>query len=364
MNKRIIIGKREVVWLITNMIVTKISLNFARLMAERAGSAGWILSIYLLILAIIGFFFVSKLFERFPGKDIIDIGSEIAGPTGRIIIGVFMLGTLLFLDLLYLREFSEHMKVVALNNSPLSFIMAFVAGTMVACFLGLESITRIHSIGIPILAISFVLTGAMTIPFWDFSNALPILGLGPKKIFLDGVLNVSSYMELIFIFFIPPFLVSTKVFKSAGYLSLLIAGTALTLFSLSFSLLIPYPSSTEIFLPIYEVTRIIEFGKFIQRFEALFIIFWSLGGFFFLSVSIYFTIYTFSKMFKLPYTRPLILPFLLIIYNLAFLPVSLTSTVYTLLPFFYSSSWVVTFILPIVLLIITIALKKGGKQCA
>ena len=365
MHNKIIFGKWEATWLVTNMITTKILLNFARAMEETAGTAAWILSIYLFILANIGFFFISKLFKRFPSKDIIDISSEIGGITLRLLVGIITLLSLLFIDLLYLREFSENMKVIALTTSPLSYVMLFfIIGIITACFLGLEAITRLHAVGIPILVLAFVIVGSMSIKYWDLSYALPILGLGLDEIFINGSLNLSNYTELIFLFFLPPFLVSFKVFKTVGYRSIIIAGTALTGFTLSYILSFPYPVDTESFLPVYRMTRVIEYGRFIQRIEPLFLILWSSSALFLLSTSVYFTIYTFKKMFNLPYIRPLIIPFVIIAFNLAFIPKSLAETVYRYVDFFYHYSWIVTFVVPILLLITAVAFKKGGKQNA
>lgn len=365
MHRKIVFGKWEATWLVANMITTKILLNFGRALEETAGSAAWILSIYLFILASIGLFFILKLFKRFPGKDIIDISSEIGGLPLRVITGILVLSTLMFLNFIYLREFSEQMKVVALTVSPLSYVMLFfTVGITAACFLGIEALSRLYAVGLPILAISFVIVGLMSIKYWDFSNALPILGLGLDKILVSGFLNISSYMELIFLFLLPPFLISFKEFKTAGYRALIISGAALTIFSLSFVLTFPYPAAIESFLPVYQVTRLLDYGRFIQRIEPLFLLFWSSTALFFVSTSVYFTVYTFSKVFNLPYMRPLILPFVLISFNIAFLSKSLNETVYTYVSFFYHSIWVVTFIFPILLLITALVFKKGGKQNA
>ncbi len=365
MGKTIVFGKWEAIWLIANMISTKILLSFAHSLVETAGSAAWILSIYLLILANIGFYFISKLFQRFPGKDIFDISLQIGGNWLKILVGIIILLTLVFLDIVYLREFSEEMKIIALTVSPLSYVMIFfVIAITVVCFLGLETLAKLYAISIPILALSFAVVGSMTIPQWDFSNALPVLGLGADKIFITGFLSISIYMELIFLFFLPPFLGSFKEFKSASYTAIIISGLALTVFSLSYVLLFPYPISLENMLPVYPSTRVIDFGRFIQRIEALFMLFWSFTGFLYTSTAAYFTVYTFTRTFNLPHLRPLILPIILLLYNITFLPRSLGETIYNLVTFLYESIWVVTFVMPVLLLITSMILKKRGKQHA
>lgn len=365
MGKTITFGKWDAIWLITSMLTTKILLSFARPLAETAGSAAWILSIYLFILAIIGLYFILKLFQRFPGKDIFDISFHIGGNLLKILVGSIILLVLMFIVLIYLREFSEEMKIIALTVSPLSYVMIFfISAITVVCFLGIETLTRLFAVSTPVLALAFTVVGIMTIPQWDFSNALPILGLGADKIFIKGFPSISTYMELIFLFFLPPFLGSFKVFKSAGLTAIFISGFALTAFSLAYVLLFPYPVSLENVLPVYPSTRLIDFGRFVQRIEALFMLFWSFSGFLYASTATYFAVYTFSRTFNLPHLRPLILPFVLLVYNITFMPRSLAETIYELVTYFYELVWIVTFIMPVLLLITSVILKKRGKQSA
>ncbi|NJD02017.1 MAG: spore gernimation protein, partial [Ruminiclostridium sp.] len=87
MEKKINIGKWEAVTILINMINTKILLNFPRKMAEEAGNAGWLLAIYICILAFAGIYIVAKLYRNFEGKDLLDIGEHIGGSIGRIAVG-------------------------------------------------------------------------------------------------------------------------------------------------------------------------------------------------------------------------------------------------------------------------------------
>lgn len=365
MKNTIRIGSSEAVFLLVNMICAKIGLNVIRVLEETAGPAAWLLIIYIFILANIWFFFIVKLFERFPGKDIIDISAEIAGNIGKFLVGIIIFASMLFEILLFLRGYCENMKVVSFTLSPLSFIMVFfIISMIISCFFGLEPIIRLHTIGIPLAAVMFTFIGILNIPQLDFSNIFPILGLGPDKIFIDGFLKLSIYTDLIFLFFLPPFLGSFKAFKSVGYIAIAASGLFYLLFSLTFVLLFPYFVGLETSLAVYSMSRMINLGRFVERIEPVFLIGWSLSAIFFLSASMYFIMYTFAKVFKLPYIRPLIIPFAILIYNISFIPRNLPETVKLVTVYYYNWTWIPTFILPTILLISSLILKKGGKQNA
>ena len=68
-------GKVEAVFILINIISIQIFLGFPRRMAELGGTAGWIIPIYTLVLSLIFFSVISKLYNRFDGKDILILQS-------------------------------------------------------------------------------------------------------------------------------------------------------------------------------------------------------------------------------------------------------------------------------------------------
>jgi len=365
MKNTIVIGEKEATWFIINMICAKIVLNAIHILEDSAGSAGWILSIYLVILAVIGFYIVLKLFKIFPGKDIIDIGTEIGNSFGRIVMGLIFILSQLFVIVLYFRGFLEHSKIVSLNVSPISFIATFFILCMItACFFGLESIVRLHYLWIPIIFTILIVILLLTLPQCQFLSLFPLFGLGTDKIFINGALKLSIYQEVIFLFLLPPFLVSFDKFKSVGYKAIAFSGFLYTISVLFFGLLFPYPSATEAMFPIFDTARILSLGRLFQRLESFFSIIWIMTAIFFLSSSMYFIIYAFTKTFKLPYIKPLIIPTAILILNLTLLPSSVFISAKIVTDYYYSYSWIPTFALPFILLTICIIFRKGGKQNA
>jgi hypothetical protein len=204
---KICFGKWEAAMLLVNMIMTKIFLNFPRVMSETGGTAAWLVALYVSALAGIGFFIIVKLYARFEGKDLLDIGEAVGGTPGRIICGVTALALLIFIVPVILREFSEDMKTIALTVSPISFVeLFFLVGMVTGAYAGIESIVRFHAVSVPLIGCGLLLIMGGVGHYVDLSGIFPLLGTGAGQVFGQGFFKLSIYAELFLLFLIPPFI--------------------------------------------------------------------------------------------------------------------------------------------------------------
>lgn len=365
MQNRICFGRWEAVTLLINLICTKIFLYFARMTVEDAGTAGWILTIYISLISLILYIILIRFLGRFEGKDLIDIAEFVGGKPVKMIAGLVVTITLFYLAATVLREFSEDMKVVALPSSPISYIMMiFIAGIIAGSFLGIESIMRYHAIIVPVIASGFLLILLGVIPKMDLTNVLPILGNGAYELFGIGFFKVSAFGELLILFLLPPFLGSHKNVKTVGYAAIGFSSFFLIAGSLAYILTFPYPSNLESILPIYQLSRLIYLGRFFQRIEAIFVFIWAMAAFIYLTAVFYFMVYTFAKTAGLKYMRPLILPFGIMVFSAAFIPPNLMTVVSMNTQFFSKTAWLVTFVFTGVILIAANLRKHAKKEDA
>ncbi len=352
-------GKWEATTLLINLICTKIFLNYPRTTAEDAGTAGWILTIYISLICIVFLFFVFKLYSKFEGKDLLDISEYVGGKVGKIICGTIIIAFFLYITSVILREFAENMKVISFDTTPISVIMVFfLIGIVLSAYFGLETIVRINVIMVPIISIGFLLIIIAVLPFSDISNLFPILGTGTYNIFIKSLLKISTYSDLLVLFLIVPFIGGNETFKKIGYTAIGISAIFLTLSVITFVSVIPYPSVLEGFLPIYRMARLINYGRFFQRVETVFIIIWVSAALLYLSITFYFAVSTFKKTFNLKYYRPLILPFTIILFTLSILPPNLVTAENLAVKYFRKTSWIVTFLIVFLLLLVANYIKK------
>lgn len=362
MDKKITIGNWEVITILINVICTKIFLNFPSKMAEGGGTGGWILTVYISVLAFIGFFVVQKLYRRFEGKDIIDIGEYVAGGVGRIAVGI--VSTIFFMTIvcIYIRTFSESMKTVALSVSPISFVSLFFIVVMIlGAYFGLEAISRIHAIAVPIVAAGFIVIMIAVFPYMDLTRAFPVLGTGAYDIFANGFIKVSVFAEIFFILMLTPFIKTHNNLKKSGFIALGFSAVFLLISVFVYITVFPYPANVERVLPIYQLARLISYGRFFQRIESVFVVIWAAAALLYLMAGFYFALYSFKKAFKLQYLRPLILPFAVIVLNLSLLPPNLLSAVRLETGYPRDLGWAVTFGMTLLLLLTARFIKKKDK---
>ncbi len=83
--------------------------------------------------------------------------------------------------------------------------------------------------------------------------------------------------------------------------------------------IIPYPSITEHYFPMYELSRLISYGRFIQRVDSIFMLIWLLATFIYLSVAVTFAIHIMKKLFNITYFKRLIPSMAILIMSISLL---------------------------------------------
>lgn len=359
MSEMRVIGKREVICLLVNAIGARIFLNFPRPSVDSSGTAAWIEIVFCSILVLFLFTIIQKLFANFEGMDVIDVSEYIGGTVVRVIYGFTTISLLVLVAMTILREFSENMKTVSLETSPLSFVMMiFLAFAVICCYIGLDSLLHLHSLATPVVFIIFLFLIVALMPKNDFDNFYPLLGNGAKSIATSGVIRVSIFGPMLYLFLLRPYMGGHKYFVKAGYLSIAFAAFHFIIACITYQGIISYPASTQYFMPMYQLARHINYGRFFQRIETFFVIAWAISGLLYLSVVFYFLTYSFKKTFKLSYHRPLILPTAVLIFSLAFLPSNLMSAINLETKVYVKITWIIVFILPIVVLTIATIKKR------
>lgn len=351
MEKRTTIGNFEAACVILNLLSTKIILDFPRTASEDAGSAAWLMIFLDSVAVYLIYLLITRLYEKFTGKDLLDISEKALGEPGRIIFGIIYLAQFMYVTSLVLRQFAEDIKVISLTTTPVSIVLLiFAVGMVVGAYFGIEAIGRLHVLAIPLLALAFILILLFNIPRYDVTRLSPWLGLGIKAIALKGIINLSYFSEVVAIFFLMPFLKKKERYGEVGRYGIFFAGLFLVLSTLCYLMVYQYPTSTEFFLPVYQMARSIKIGRFFTRIEAAFILIWASCAFLYLSSCLYFITYIFQRAFNLKYRKPLIVPFMILVFTLSLVPENLYSTLQAEMEIYRRFSWVISLIFPVILL--------------
>ncbi|WP_066636279.1 GerAB/ArcD/ProY family transporter [Desulfolucanica intricata] len=361
MLEKIKLGQSEAIALIATAISTKVFLAYPAIIAGYGGSAAWMIVLLSGLITLFFFSFIAKFLERFPNQSFPEIVENVTGQYFGVLIVIAVLFPWLFDLSLGLRRFSEMIIIVALPETPISIItltLVFAAG--VVAYLGIKTIAGACYLSFPFALGAILLIVLLTYPSWNLDWLFPPLGKGISQILTYGTLCTSDFIELNFLYLLPLIFYSRQI-KSIGYKSIVISMLIFLTMVLTYTLTFPSVIGEEPYLPLYKMARSVYLGRFLQRIEAIFVFFWVFSGYLWEAAGIYGFCYVFTNLLKLPDYRPLILPTIIIMCSLAFIPSSLPDTVLIANNVFGEFAFIPFFGIPALLLILAIIRKKGDK---
>lgn len=318
-NKKI--GNFEAIALVLTVMVNHVVLNLPKSIIASSSSGTIINVIFISIVALLIVYLISKLLERFPSLDILDISNFLGGKWLKNIVGILFLSYFLFTVSIVLRSFSEGLKIVFFPRSTVAIIIIlFLLTIVITNKLGFQSIVRSNLFLMPIFIFTILFIFFANIGNFTIERMLPLFGNGLYTTLFSGLSNIFAFSGICYLYFIPPFLKDSKSQKKIGLISIALSGICL-IFSVA-TLLFISPSviiSEEIF-PLYLASRNIAFGRFFQRLDAVFLLIWIISLTAYLSISFSFATRVFQKLLNLQYTKWYTGLFTLFIFTASILP--------------------------------------------
>ena len=281
------IGKLEAIALIVMVSMNQIFLNLSNIIIVNTGSSAWINVIVISAVSILFCLLISKLFKPFPAHDIVDISEYLGKKVLKVIIGILYILFFIFISAVILRYLTNSLKLIYFEKSPLTFILIlFLIPIAFALRLGIKPISRVNLMFIPIVLISMIIILFSTISDFVPQRIFPILGFGANKTFLIGLNNIFTFSAFAYLYFLIPLLKNPEDFKKVAISSIIVSSVYIFLSVICLIMMFPFISFTDEMLSIYLLTRLIEFGKFFQRVDAIFVLIWILSAFSFLAITI------------------------------------------------------------------------------
>ncbi len=189
-------------------------------------------------------------------------------------------------------------------------------------------------------------------------RALPIFGYGPSNTFLSGLSNLFAFSSTFILALMMPLIGDGKRLKKIGIISLIIYFVYLMMGVIA--LLFIFPSITEInnTLSIYILTRNVNFGDFIQRIDAIFILFWIMSIFSYLAIVMYFLLNSFKKITNIKQEKAMVYGFSALMFIISMLPKNIADIKFFENTFYRYASIVFVFFLTMTILICAYFKKK------
>lgn len=344
------------------LIAAKIFITLPRVMAERAGNAGWIVILIGGITAWVGLFVITRLSLRFPKYSLVETGEILLGPILGRLAGLLFIGYFLYLTSILLREFTETFKTAILPETPPSVLaVVMLSIVMYGAYCGIEALARSSELLFPFIAASFFAV-LLVWPNARIGFLRPFLGPGMLSLLKSGVLAGSIYGEILFLAMIFPLLREKGDALRAGTIG--IGVSALILSSLTALAVMVFSATglSQLPFPLLTMVRLINLGRFLQRLEALYVFIWFFTGALKLGIAFYVTVLGTAQLLKLEDFKPLIWSYGLLVFSLSFVPRSLIESFTFDIDILRRYSSIVTYLLPAGLWLLAVILGKRGDD--
>jgi len=354
------IGETEAIALLVTNIATKVYLTTPAVYMHLCENAAWIMVLISGLVSLAFFWFILKYVEFFPEKNLSETAEKVLGPFfGNLIILLVLL--LVFLEVAFcFRKYSEMILLVALPEIDIAPVLAvFLVSCAIATYLGAATIAGAAYISFPFALSAVAIICLCSFHLWNSSWMFPVLSKSMGDILLAGVLRSSDYVELIFLYCFAD-LFYPKQIKSIGVKSIGISTLIFLVVMWAYNLSFPSTVGQENYLPLYTMARNIYLGRFVQRIEAIFVLFWVVSGCIWLSVGFFINCKLLSDMLKLPDFRPLIPAMAILVYSAAIIPQSLPDTI--LYSDYYLRNYSAFFAFGVPALLIIIAILRGKVE--
>ncbi len=301
------IGTLEAIMLVLTIIITHTILSLPREILVLTKSATIINLIFVSILAILFSYLIVRLMKNFAGSDIIDISEYLGGKIFKNIVGIIFISFFLISSSILLRSFCESLKIIYYPMTNIVFIIGlFILAVCAANRLDFNASLKTNLLIVPLVLASIVFLFFANMNKFVPERAFPIFGDGLFNTFVIGLVNLSSFGGITFLYFLPPYLKQPEKMKKVALISIGLSAIYLILCVATLLFMFSFFMNTNEITPLYNATRYIEFGSFFQRLESIFLLIWILAFACYLSITSKFALSIFKKVTNIETKKPLI----------------------------------------------------------
>jgi spore germination protein KB len=291
------------------------------IVAEAAGPLSWATPLLGGLVTGGLLWILQALLTRYPGGDILSLAGRLLGRLAVYPVGLFFFFALFATACLWTRQFAENTLLTALPQAEFStIILVYGLAAMLLVYLGIEAMSRVTFLILPFAIAGLFLVFAGLSPEMRPLYIFPILGNGLPSLLKPTLLFVGGSAPTVLLMLLAPAFQNAKTVQAAIIFGFgggaVIRSAANAVFVMTFGAAI----AAEKTLPFYEMARLIYLNRYIQRFEALFILLWVMVGVIGVAACLYGALYTLARLFRLPTPKPLILPLGLLMVQIASIP--------------------------------------------
>lgn len=315
------IGTWEGATLVFAVLSSMLFLQYPQFLVEVGGPAAWQVALVMTGIALLFFLPTAFLARRFPGHGLAAISEEAAGWLLGPLLTLAVSAWLVASAFITLRNFTETFIIAILPGVPPSIlVLCALLAAWYAAHKGLEALARATQVLLPIIAGGSLLVLLFSLPRVDASLIYPFWGHGLLPTAKGGLYYASMAAEVLVLLVVGFGFRKPKNLVQSGMGGILLFGVAAmaTVFVLV-TVLGPHTAAQNPF-PLFNLARIIYLGRFLQRTEAVLVMFWVFSASVRLACLLHGAAVSLGGALRLPDHRPLLPPIGVIVFTLSLLP--------------------------------------------
>lgn len=264
-----------------------------------------------------------------------------------------------------LRQISEMVVTAFFPHTPQTFAMAELIITSAAGAAmsppGGPWVGSFYA-GPALLSVLVVLLGNMG--WGQFRNVLPATGPGLFPVLGEVIPLTSHFGELILLavwssyLSRPRHLLSTAAWVAAA-VALLWSAVALV-----YLMVIPLPGALAVPFPFFEMTRLVQGGRFLERVDAFWIYLWTMGTTGQVTAALQTTAFLFRDAFRLPDHRGAVLPLAVSVLAIALFPSNQQGAIAAETFFIRRWGFLIALVLPLLIALLARARQQSARPGA
>lgn len=349
----------EASFLVIIVTITHLVLNLPNMLIQSTGSSAIINAIYITILTLVMFSIIKKLLAPFENNNIIYVAEYVGGKTLSSILSILYIMDFVFIAGTLLRSFADSLLFMYFPQASLwTILLAFLLAALIVNKMGFINVIKANTIIMfPILS-AIIITAISLVGKFEINRMFPIMGYGFKETFISGASNIYAFSGLAYIYLVRPNFKNYKDFSRVGYISIIISAIYLILTVSALLMMFPFLTADNQAMSVYLSTRIIEYGKFMQRTDALYMFVWIFAFLSYLSVIIMYITQISKQSFNLKKNSLFIYSISFLIFAVAFLPKNATQVRFLETSIYKYASLGIVFVLSFIILFLGYLKKK------
>lgn len=358
------IGLLEGVMFLYAVLTAKVFLDAPGILIQTGGPAAWQVALIMTAASLLLFLPTAALARRFPGQGLAEISERAAGPVLGTLIVLAVVTWLICVVASTLRNFAETLIITILPDTPPSVLVSLLALCILfASYRGVEPLVRTNLILFVLIAAGLFVVLAFSLPRADAALVYPFWGHGIEHTVTGGIWWAGLSAEAVALLVLGYAFRDPHALKRSGVLGILLFGLTATVSVAVLVMIFGSPEAAQLPMPFYTLARLVYLGRFLQRTEAVIVMFWCFAAIIRMTGLFHAATVATAGVLKLNYYRPLVFPMAVVVVSVALLPQDYLQVLR------FDRDWLrpaglVTFLVPLLLLILAMVRRKGGPAHA